>query len=149
MSYFISDGLDGYIGVASMQVNYLTTRNFPKHFQKSLKVLLKKSYLGQAHHMFSRFLNLRICDFFHEFFFVLFFYGVEVFYCVKKCRYYCLLIITEKDKLQPSKKLKNEMLWQKIRGFVDSEFVKTCDELVISLSGEPSEVVERLKPHYG
>ena len=33
---------------------------------------------GLAHHMFSRFLNLRI--FLHEFFFVLFFYKVEVFY---------------------------------------------------------------------
>ena len=34
--------------------------------------------LGQAHHMFSRFLNLQL--FFHEIFFVLFFYKVEVFY---------------------------------------------------------------------
>jgi hypothetical protein len=33
---------------------------------------------GQAQHMFSRFLNLQI--FFHEIFFVLFFYKVEVFY---------------------------------------------------------------------
>ena len=35
---------------------------------------------GQAHHMFSRFLNLRIYDFFHKTFFALFFYKVEVFY---------------------------------------------------------------------
>ena len=36
--------------------------------------------IGQDHHMFSRFLNLRIYEFFHDIFFVLFFYKVEVFY---------------------------------------------------------------------
>ena len=39
---------------------------------------------GQAHHMFSRFLNLRI--FLHEMSFVLFFYKVEVFYSDQKLR---------------------------------------------------------------
>ena len=36
--------------------------------------------IGQAHHMFSRFLNLRICKKIHKIFFVLFFYKAEVFY---------------------------------------------------------------------
>ena len=47
--FLFSDGLDAYIGVASMQVNALIIQNFPKHLQKSLKVLLKKSYLGTVH----------------------------------------------------------------------------------------------------
>ena len=33
-----------------------------------------RRHIGQAHHMFSRFLKLRIYDFFHKIFFVLFFY---------------------------------------------------------------------------
>jgi hypothetical protein len=40
---------------------------------------------GQDHHMFSRFLNLRIF-LLHEFFFALFFYKVEVFYSDQKLR---------------------------------------------------------------
>ena len=39
--------------------------------------------IGQAHHMFSRFLNLRII--FHKIFFVLFFLKVEIFYWDQKC----------------------------------------------------------------
>ena len=42
---------------------------------------------GQAHHMFSQFLNLRIYEFFTKMFFVLFFYKGKVFYCNQKCRY--------------------------------------------------------------
>jgi hypothetical protein len=43
---------------------------------------------GQAHHMFSRFLNLRIC--FMKFTLFCFPVKVEVFYGDKKCRYNCL-----------------------------------------------------------
>ena len=41
-------------------------------------------YSGQAHHIFSRFLNPRLL--FHEILFVLFFYKVEVIYLDKKCQ---------------------------------------------------------------
>ena len=37
-----------------------------------------EQFIGQAHHMFSRFLNLRF--FFHKILFSLFFYKVEIFY---------------------------------------------------------------------
>ena len=55
---------------------------------------------GQAHHMSSRILNLRI--FLHENFFVWFFYKVEVFYSDQKLKSNMqlqLFIITEKDTL--------------------------------------------------
>ena len=39
--------------------------------------------IGQAHHMFSRFFNLRF--FFHEIFFALFFFKVEFFCYDQKC----------------------------------------------------------------
>ena len=35
---------------------------------------------GQARHMFSRIFQIQIYEFFHEIFFVLLFYKVEVFY---------------------------------------------------------------------
>ena len=52
-------------------------------------VRLKRNVLneGQAHHMFSRFLNLRI--YFNEKNFALVFYKVEVFYFDQKCRLNC------------------------------------------------------------
>ena len=99
--FLFSDGLDAYIGAANMQVSALITRNFPKHLQKSLKVLLKKSYLGQAHHMFSRFLTLRICDFFSWNFLFVFLRG-RSFLMLSKMP--ILFTITEKDTLQPCKK---------------------------------------------
>ena len=54
-------------------------------------VRLKRNVLneGQAHHMFSRFLNLRI--YFNEKKNVLFFYKVEVFYFDQKCQFGILL----------------------------------------------------------
>ena len=65
-------------------------------------------HIGQAHHMFSRFPNLRKKNPIF-FFFVLFFYKVD-----------CSPLKYEKWKFR----------WKK---FVDSGFVKTCDELVNSL----------------
>ena len=56
---------------------------------------------GQAHHMFSRFLNLRI--FFTKFYFVFVFLQGRSFLLKHKMPMY-LFILTEKDTLQPSKK---------------------------------------------
>ena len=44
----------------------------------SVRKFGERVFNGQTHHMLSRFLNLRIYKFFHEIFFVLFFYKVEV-----------------------------------------------------------------------
>ena len=59
-------------------------------------------FLGQALHMFSRFPNQQIYDIFHEIFFVLFFYKIEVFYWEKNAD--ITDIMTEKDSLQPPMK---------------------------------------------
>ena len=57
----------------------------------------KDRELGSAHHMFLRFLNLLI--FFHNIFFVLFFYKIENFYWDQKCLSTYMFIVTEKDSL--------------------------------------------------
>ena len=62
----------------------------------------KGQELGQAHHMFSRFLNLWIYDFFHEIFFVLFLNKFEVFYRVRKCHH------TRKRHFAALKKMKHK-----------------------------------------
>ena len=49
---------------------------------------------GQAHHMFLRFMNPQIYEFFHENLFVWFFYKEEVLYSEKKTR--CTILTTIK-----------------------------------------------------
>ena len=58
--------------------------------------------IGQAHHMFSRFLILRIYEFFSRNFLCFVFDKVKVFCWDQKWWYNCLS--TEKDILEPSKK---------------------------------------------
>ena len=57
----------------------------------SVRKFGERVFNGQAHHMLSRFLNLRIYDFFHEIFFVLFYYKVGFSIEIK------LFIIAEKE----------------------------------------------------
>ena len=58
-----------------------TTRTLPD--PKDCQECQDLPVYGQAHHMFSRFLILRIF-FYHEILFVLFFYKVEIVCCDKK-----------------------------------------------------------------
>ena len=56
---------------------------------------------GQAHHMFSQFLNPRIYDFFHQFSLVVFLQGG--FFLLRSKMPILQFIITEEDTLHPSK----------------------------------------------
>ena len=73
--------------------------------------------------MFLRILKIRIYEFFHEFLFVLFFCKVEVFKKEKNADL-TFHFFSKQNNLQ----LFNSKIVKKI---VDSEFVKTCDELIL------------------
>ena len=62
-------------------------RDIDDVLQAKLKdIKAKADHKGQAHHMFSRFLNVyKSTDFFHEILFVLFFYKFSIE--IRKCRY--------------------------------------------------------------
>ena len=78
------------------------------------ELCIKNEALGQAHHMFLLFLNLRIYEKNHEIFFCFIFVQGRSLVFLRSKMLIELFIITEKDTLQVSKKMKEKILREKI-----------------------------------